>query len=279
MTATATPVLDAVLPTESATLDPWAVVGLARRAEELGYRSVWLPDHPLPPHGYGNGYGGALEPMVLLTAIAAATERIGVGTSVLILPLRDPFLLAKQAATLDRLAPGRLTLGVGTGWEAREFAALGADFADRGGRTDEALRLIRHLHTAGRGPFTGDRYGFTTGVFAPVPAAPVPIMVGGTSAPALRRAARHADVWQGVALDPDGFAERAAAVREMAGRPIGAGTRTELLPGGSAAEVAETVRAFTRAGADHVAVWFGPEEGFAGRMADLAREAGIAPEG
>ncbi|MFC4565454.1 TIGR03619 family F420-dependent LLM class oxidoreductase [Nocardiopsis mangrovi] len=267
------PVLDAVLPAESAALDPRLVVDLARRAEDLGYRSVWLPDHPLPPAGYGNGYGGALEPMVLLTAIAAATERIGVGTSVLILPLRDPFLLAKQAATLDRLAPGRLTLGVGAGWEAREFTALGADFADRGGRTDEALRLIRHLHTIGRGPFAGDRFGFDTGVFAPVPAAPVPIMVGGTSGPALRRAARHADVWQGFALDPAGFAERAAALREMAGRPIAAGTRTDLLPGGSAAAAAETARAFARAGADHVAVWFGPEEGYGDRMAALAREA------
>jgi probable F420-dependent oxidoreductase len=263
--------LHAVLPSEHADLDPHLVVGLARRAEDLGYRGVWLPDHPLPPRGYGGGYGGALEPVVTLTAVAAATRAVRLGTSVLILPLRDPFLLAKQAATLDRLAPGRLVLGVGAGWEAREFAALGADFADRGARTDEALRLLRHLHTVGRGPFAGDRFGFTDGEFAPLPATPVPLLVGGTSPAALRRAARYADGWQAVGLDPEAFGAAARDLRARAGRPVEAGARTEAATLDGVPAAAERVRAFAAAGADHVAVWFGAPEGYADRMAALAR--------
>ncbi|MBV2364004.1 TIGR03619 family F420-dependent LLM class oxidoreductase [Streptomonospora nanhaiensis] len=272
----ASPALYAVLPAEHADLDPRTVVDLARRAEDLGYGAVWLPDHPLPPAGYSDTYGGVFEPLVLLTAIAGATRSVRLGTSVLILPLRDPFLLAKQAATLERLAPGRLVLGVGAGWEEAEFTALGVDFADRGGRTDEALALIRHLHTVGRGPFEGPRFGFETGVFAPAPTAPVPLLVGGISAAALRRAARHSDVWQAVpGITAERFGALAAALRERAaGRPIETGARLSLPAGRDPRDAAEEIAALGAAGADHVSVWFGSPDGYADRMAALVRAVG-----
>ena len=107
--------LQVVLPNESIDVEPERIAGLARRAEQLGYGAVWLPDHLLPPADYGTTYGGVYEPLVTLSYIAASTTRIGLGTSVLLVALRNPFAVAKQAATLDRLSHGRLTLGVGLG--------------------------------------------------------------------------------------------------------------------------------------------------------------------
>jgi probable F420-dependent oxidoreductase len=263
--------LHVVLPNESADLDPRLLADLARQAEELGYGGVWLPDHLMPPQEYGGPYGGVYEPLVTLAHIAAATNRVRLGTSVLLLALRNPFVVAKQAATLDRLSGGRFTLGVGLGWDRTEFAAVGADFADRAGRTDESLRLLRHLFEHGSGPFEGERFGFETGVFGPRPGPGLKIMVGGTSPAALRRAARSADVWQSPPDTPASFAERAAAVRAQAEHPLEVGARTEWSdPARPVDDVAAEVRAWADAGADHLAIWFGAADGFADRMTALA---------
>jgi probable F420-dependent oxidoreductase len=262
--------LEVILPDESVATPPSGIVELARRAEELGYDGVFLPDHLLPPEPYGPAYGGVYEPLITLSFIAAATSRIRLGTSILILPLRDPFLVAKQAATLDRLAPGRVVLGVGTGWEEREFAAVGVSFAERGRRTDSAIRLIRHLHTVGQGPFEDEYYGFEVGSFGPRPTVPVPILVGGKSPAAFRRATRLGDGWHGLLMAPREFGERAADLRARAGRPFEAGARVAWTgddrPLGEAVEEA---LAFAEAGADHLAVWFGDADGFGARMAEF----------
>jgi probable F420-dependent oxidoreductase len=263
--------LDVVLPAESVAAPPGQVVELARRAEELSYDGVWLPDHPLPPGPFGPTYGGVYEPLVTLAAIAAVTDRVRLGTSILILPLRDPFLLAKQAASVERLAPGRVVLGVGTGWEEREFAALRVPFAGRGERTDAAIRLIRHLHTVGHGPFEDEHHGFDVGTFAPAPTSPVPILVGGTSAAAFRRAATLGDGWHGVGVAPAEFRSRAADLRARAERPFEAGARIAWTGDDRPVRAAvDEARAFADAGADHLAVWFGDVDGFARRMADFA---------
>ncbi len=263
--------LEVILPDESPATPPSEIVEIARRAEELAYDGVFLPDHLLPPQPYGPTYGGLYEPLVTLSFIAAVTSRVRLGTSVLILPLRDPFLVAKQAATLERLAPGRVVLGVGTGWERSEFTATGSPFANRGARTDSAIRLIRHLHTAGAGPFEDEYYGFEVGVFGPRPASPVPILVGGKSPAALRRAARLGDGWHGLLMRPREFGERAAELRARAGRPFETGARVAW--SGDDRPLREAVheaRAFADAGADHLAVWFGEAGGFAARMAEFA---------
>jgi alkanesulfonate monooxygenase SsuD/methylene tetrahydromethanopterin reductase-like flavin-dependent oxidoreductase (luciferase family) len=165
--------LEVVLPDESPDMAPETLVELAEAAERLGYRTLYLPDHLLPPAPYGDTYGGVYEPLVTLAHLAAHTSTIRLGTSVLVLPMRSPFVVAKQVATLDRLSGGRAVLGVGVGWDRSEFAAVGAEFATRGARTDEDIALLRHLFRDG-GPFHGRFHHVEQGVFAPVPARPGP---------------------------------------------------------------------------------------------------------
>ncbi|OAH15360.1 TIGR03619 family F420-dependent LLM class oxidoreductase [Streptomyces jeddahensis] len=265
--------LQVVLPDEAADADPRLLVELAQQAETLGYDTAWLPDHLLPPAEYGPVYGGVFEPLVTMGWLAAATTRIRFGTSVLVLPMRSPFVVAKQVATLQRLSGGRITLGVGIGWDEREFTAVGADFRSRAARTDEAIALLRHLFRAGRGPFEGRWYGFGTGVFEPRPDGPVPVMTGGVTDAALRRAARYADVWQGVGLDPKEFGERLAYLRACTdGRTVSAGTRIDWHgPERTVGEAALIAEAFRNAGAEQLAVHFGDPDGYARRMAAFAR--------
>ncbi|WP_017571435.1 TIGR03619 family F420-dependent LLM class oxidoreductase [Nocardiopsis halotolerans] len=262
---TGTP-LQVVLPDESPGMSPRALVDLGTRAEELGVDAVWLPDHLLPPAPYGPTFGGVYEPLVTLAHLAARTERIRLGTSVLVAPMRDPFVLGKQVATLDALSEGRFVLGVGTGWSREEFAAVGSDFTTRGARTDETLRLLRHLFE-GEGPFEGRFHSYERGVFEPRPARRVPVMVGGTSERALSRAAEWGDAWQGVGLDAAGFVAARNRLRELTHRPVRAQTRIAW-PGGEPEfdRAVGLFRELTAAGADAVAVWFGDVEGFGARM-------------
>ncbi|MFE9242972.1 TIGR03619 family F420-dependent LLM class oxidoreductase [Nocardiopsis sp. NPDC006938] len=260
------PRLQVVLPNESPDTPPEALVDLGVRAEDLGVHTVWLPDHLLPPSPYGSVFGGVYEPLVTLAYLAARTERIRLGTSVLVLPMRDPFVLAKQVATLDRVSGGRFTLGVGVGWSREEFASVGADFSARGARADDALALLRHLFE-GEGPFHGRFHSFEHGVFEPRPRQRVRVMVGGGSEPALRRAARWADEWQGVDPDPRVFAAARDRLRDLTRRPVDTGARIAWTGGeeGFAHAVAR-FRGLAEAGADAVAVWFGEAEGFEARM-------------
>ncbi|WP_309111212.1 TIGR03619 family F420-dependent LLM class oxidoreductase [Saccharothrix sp.] len=261
--------LEVVLPDESPDMPPERLAELAAHAETLGYQRVYLPDHVLPPGAYGmDAYGGVYEPLVALSYIAARTRTIELGTSVLVVPLRDPFVLAKQVATLDRLSGERFALGIGVGWDRVEFASVGSDFTDRGARTDEAIRLLRHLFE-GEGPFEGRYHGYETGVFEPRPRRRVPIVVGGMSDAAVRRAARFGDEWQAVGVDPDGFAARLARLRSWSDRPVRPTVRIAY-PSGDVAKVVEEARAFGEAGAEAVAVWFSPVDGFADRMAEFA---------
>jgi len=245
--------IDAVLPDESPAMPPERLVELARQAADLGYGTLWLPDHLLPPEPYGDTYGGVYEPLITLAHLAAHTSRIRLGTSVLITPLREPVLLAKQTATLARLSGDRFVLGVGIGWEKHEFDVVGADFRRRGARTDEIVERVRALH----------RGEATDGVFEPLPARPVPIVVGGVSAAALRRAARYADEWQGFGLSPQLFAELAAQLPET----VLATTRIEHL--GDTAKVRARLDQLRDLGAGAVAVSFGTADEAGARMADL----------
>lgn len=263
--------LEIVLPDESPSMPPSTLVELARAAEELGYATAWLPDHVLPPGEYGATFGGVYEPLVTIGHLSAVTERIRLGTSVLVAPLRNPFVLAKQVATLHRLSAGRVVLGLGVGWNEPEFAALGADYRRRGAVTDDALDLLRHLFTGGSAPYRGRRFSYDEGVFAPVPETPVPIMVGGNSDAALRRAARSADIWQGLPTSPAEFAERARRLVDLGeGRAVRAGLRIEWDGSTPAEEVAAQLAAYADAGARQVAVHLGEHEGTRGRMEALA---------
>lgn len=262
--------LQVVLPDESPSMDVRTLVELARAAEHLGFTTAWLPDHILPPGEYGATFGGVYEPLVTIAHLAAVTERIRFGTSVLVVPLRNPFVLAKQVATLQELSGGRMSLGVGAGWSEPEFAAVGAEFAARGAVTDDALALLRHLWTGGAAPYDGRRFSYQQGTFAPVPAKAIPIVVGGNSTAALRRAARFGDVWQGLPADVDAFRERRAVLTASAGdRPVAAALRIAWDGTAPLGSLLEQMDAYREAGADQLAVHFGEVGGTQKRMREF----------
>ena len=186
-----------------------AAVELAQAAEAAGFDSIWTVEHVVVPHAYQSRYpysptgrmGSGLEdfpipdPLIWLAYVASATRTIKLGTAILILPQRNPVITAKAVATLDHLAGGgRVLLGIGVGWLAEEFATLGVPFADRGVRTDEYVAAMRTLWSQERASFAGRFVSFDEVFCRPRPAAGrIPIVVGGDTRAAARRAGRLGD--------------------------------------------------------------------------------------
>ena len=245
-------------------------------AEELGFNGVWPLDHVLVGADLKDRYPWVIEPMTLLGYLAARTSRIRLGTSVIVLAMRNPFVVAKQAATIDLLSNGRFTLGLGAGYSEPEFRNVGASdvWHTRGKRLDEAIRLFRHLWSGKQGPFDGEFYRYEEGYFGPPPpqGERLPIMIGGGSDAALKRAGTLGDVWQSTGLNPDEFGVKAAKVREFArGRRVELGARTSLI--GDPDVVLAKVKAFQKAGAEHVCAYFGSTvEEFVPGMRTFARD-------
>lgn len=183
-----------------------AVRATAKQAEELGFDDIWVSDHvvvpkgaPYPPSAY------ILDPLISLTWAAAATERVGLGTTVLVLPLRPPVLLGKMLGTLDLMSNGRLIVGAAGGWLEAEFAALGANFAQRGAVTDETIDVMRAIWTEDpitlEAPLAGASLVEVRA--KPQPGRSIPIWIGGHSEPAYRRACERGDGWHGGFQPPD----------------------------------------------------------------------------
>ena len=183
---------------------PAAVLRMGRGIEQIGYDHIDIFDHVVmghpmegrPPGPY-NPAMPILEPLVTLGYLAAVTTRVTLGTEVLVLPQRQPTLVAKQVSTLDTLSGSRLRLGVGVGWQESEYEALGENFRDRGARMDEAIALLRAYWTDAHVSFSGKHYRAVE--MAMEPKSPqggrLPIWVGGASEAALRRVGRLADGW------------------------------------------------------------------------------------
>lgn len=193
----------------AASLD--AIVHVATEAERRGFDDVWTADHVAVPVDLEGMPSFFPEPIPLLSAVAAHTDRVGLGTSVVIPAYRNPMHWAKQWATLDWLAPGRTILGVGAGWLETEFAAMNVPFARRGRRLDDYIGGWRVLWEGGT-EYSSDHWTFTGVRVKPQPASRIPIWVGGSSPGALRRAARS-EGWQGTWAPVEVFAERLAALR------------------------------------------------------------------
>jgi probable F420-dependent oxidoreductase len=183
-----------ILPNYGPDSNPDGIRRVAELAEELGFDSVWTTEHIIVgPEGV-DPYGRVYDPLVTLAWIAGWTERIGLGTSIVLVPLHNPMHLAKEIATLQELSGGRITLGVGMGWHKDEFDFMGVPFEGRGRRADEAIRLMRALWSGER-DFDGEFWSFHDATSEPHPSPTPEIWVGGSSARAIRRAVELGDAW------------------------------------------------------------------------------------
>jgi probable F420-dependent oxidoreductase len=248
------------------------IEAVGRMADELGFDSVWCNDHLALPRasgdgaaepayaaGYGEQRGQSIyEPLIVLAYLAAVTRRVLLGTSVYLLPLRNPLLAAKQAVSLDRLSEGRLVLGVGVGWLEHEFAAMGVPYRQRGRRTDEAIAMLKEL--------CKDDEFLPKPVQRPHP----PLWIGGRSEAAVRRAARAGDAWHPSHLTVEELRRQIPQLREeceRAGRSpdeVTVATRRKLVRGsptdadrvlqGDAEAIAATVAELEQVGVSHLIV-------------------------
>ena len=183
-----------ILPNYGLDSNPDGIRRTAALAEDLGFDSVWTTEHIIVGPDAVDPYGRVYDPLVTLGWIAGWTERIGLGTSIVLVPLHNPMHLAKEVATLQELSGGRFTLGVGMGWHREEFSFMGVPFEGRGRRADEAIRLMRALWKGAR-DFEGEFWSFHHATSEPHPSPPPEIWVGGSSERAIRRALELGDAW------------------------------------------------------------------------------------
>ena len=251
---------------------------VARGAEAMGFDSVWVTDHLLVPRTFEIIYrDNMLEPIALLSHLAAVTQRVRVGTSVIILPYRHPITVAKMLATIDQLSGGRLIFGAAVGWMEEEFRALGQPHAERGVMSDEHLRLIRALWTSEVVSFAGKYTHFTDMQASPRPVQQPhpPIWIGGNSRRAQRRVAELGDGWHATGAAPADIAAGRTYIQQRwsqhqrAGQPrlslriglfidgvselaVSYPSRGRLTMQGSVQQIVDTIGAYQEAGIEHL---------------------------
>ncbi len=209
-----------VVPNNFGVADPAMLVELGVEAEALGFHSVWVNHHVLNV-GYVRErledapYHDAL---ITLSWIGAATERVRLGTSVLVMPYLHPMVLAKELATLDGLTRGRIVVGLGVGSLPEENELLGVPYESRGHYSNEFIEVLKRLWTEPRASFHGEFFNFDDLITSPKPVQRPhpPLLTGGNRPPALRRAGRLADGWHGLNLRPDSVRKRVPAIQEAA---------------------------------------------------------------
>ncbi len=251
---------------------------IARTAEQAGFDSIWLGDHLLYRYADGSTRG-PWEAWTTLAGLAEATERVAIGPLVAAMGFHAPFMLAKQAATVDEISGGRLVLGIGAGWNETEFAALGAPFDHRIARFEEAFTIVRTLLAEGHIDFRGEYHVARDAELLPRPARPggPPILVGSSGPRMLAATLPYAEAWNAWYADtgnaPSGVAplrEQVDAAAREAGREPAAIERTVAvlvqLPGGTGREMGDTDER------QHVAPLTGDAEAMAEVLRGYARE-------
>jgi probable F420-dependent oxidoreductase len=247
----------------------------AERVEALGFDSIWVTDHVIVPKSLSIVYQESmLDPLATLSYLAGVTSRLSLGTSVIILPYRNPITVAKEVASADLLSDGRVIFGAAAGWMEGEFRALNADFKNRGAVSDEYLQVIRELWTNPEPAFQGDRIHLSDVVFSPQPAQKPhpPIWIGGRSRRAIRRAVELGDGWHPNMLSYEEMQQSVEYMNRLSssrGRQVPpalsarAGVDFDGRPGesraalvGSGQEMAETLRRQESLGVDHVIASF-----------------------
>jgi probable F420-dependent oxidoreductase len=248
-----------------------ALRAMARAIEELGYDSLWVSDHVIVPEGSSYIPEHMTEPLAVLSYLAAETRHVTLGTSVLILPYRDPVFTAKFVSTVDYLSNGRVVLGVGAGWLEEEFAALSVPFEERGPRSDEYLRVMRNLWETDTSSFLGRWKQYEKMRMFPKAGrdrrGTIPVWVGGNGRASVRRAAELGDGWHPINLGLEDFKQGVIAYHEACrrferepgpicirhmprGRRQPEGDRPPFM--GAPDEVAADIRAFRDAGLDEL---------------------------
>jgi len=230
---------------------------IAQGAEAAGFESLWTVEHVIVPDGYESEYpydasgrmpGGDFtdipDPLIWLAFLAGQTTTLKLATGILILPQRNPVVLAKECATLDKLADGRLVLGIGVGWLEEEFDALGVPFADRGRRTDEYVAVMRALWGEEKASFHGEFVNFDGAISQPKPmAGSVPVVIGGHTPIAARRAGRLGDGFFPGKGSNDELRQLLIIMRESAERAGRDPDAIEITTGGAAAFAPDPVQA------------------------------------
>jgi probable F420-dependent oxidoreductase len=273
------------LPSNQGFDDVHQIIDLAALAEREGFNSVWASEHLFHSSYIAKRLDNRpyFEPLTILTAVAAVTSEVRLGTSVLVLPWHDPPRLGKTVATLDHLCNGRVSLGIGVAMTEDEFENLGIDFKTRGRRTDDLLGALKALWTEETPEYAGEFYSYSGQKFSPKPKQTPypPILVGGGSMAAIRRTARFGDGWHALRKTPNQIREllpELARLTEAEGRDPGAldislsipvafgmppsgrapEDRTSLK--GEPADIAATIRAFAEAGVHEIVMSLGSRD-------------------
>jgi probable F420-dependent oxidoreductase len=255
-----------ILPNFGDKISPKELVDISTLCEAEGFDSVWATDHIIMPVELKEPYGQVLEPLATLSFIAARTEKLKLGTSCIVMPQRNPVLVAKQAATLDVFSKGRMILGLGAGWAEKEFGFLNADFARRGQVFDESISLMKALWRDEVINFEGKFFNIKNALFLPKPQnKTIPVWIGGNGPASVRRAAKLGDGWHPVGPSLEDFASGVDKIR-ASGRRLTMSVRMttdvrkkresyssasgekRTIASGSAAEIRKFIEGFEDAG-------------------------------
>lgn len=213
-----------ILPQFGNAASPQAIQRMANAAEDLGWDSVWLSDHIVIPKSHVGQFSETFyELFTTMGYIAACTERVSIGTSVIVLPYRHPVTTAKQIATADQLSGGRLIIGVAFGWTQKEYEILDVPYEKRGRRSDECIQVMKECWTAEDPQFAGEFYQFSDLHFSPRPVQQPhpPLWIGGNDHKALQRTVKFADGWHPISgprirLTMDEFSTRIETLKQLA---------------------------------------------------------------
>jgi probable F420-dependent oxidoreductase len=277
---------------------PEIICSTAVRAEELGYDSVWVSDHVVVPDANLERFGAAVyDPLITLAVAAGATKRVQLGTTVLIVPYRNPVVTAKMVSSLDALSGGRVVLGIGAGWVEEESSMLGVPFAERGPMTDEYMAAMRELWTSPAPSFNGKYTQFDRLHFEPKPVQKPhpPIWVGGHARASLRRAAEIGAAWHPINRSADEIRAGCVELKQLCqvrgrAKPPAVTLRNDVfvlrpgqtipppvhggsVVGGEPAALADQIRELEAAGVEHLVLEFLAPDG-----ADLAQQMAIFAE-
>ena len=268
-----------------ASADPAAV---ARKAEELGFASFWVPEHPVIPlqtsspyPGSRDGvipdaYGRIMDPFVALARASAVTKTIQLGTGICLIPERNPLLLAKEVATLDRLSGGRFLFGIGAGWLKEETEIMGGDFAHRWTQTKDAVMAMKALWTQDEAEYHGKYYNFPKVRCLPKPLQKPhpPIFMGGSSKNVFKRVVEWGDGWMPVRAKAEEIKEGRAVLTELAKKAGRDPQSIEVLAFGFPGRfrTREELDNLRQAGVSHVTIWINTDgDGALAELEELAR--------